>query len=45
MGGMLPAEPTKLFDFQTTGQRFLILGRGIIFSLTITASQMNNVSH
>ena len=45
MGGMLPAEPTKLFDFQTTGHYFLIFGRGIIFPLTISASQMNNISH
>ena len=42
---MLPAEPTKLFDFQTTGCCFLIFGRGIIFPLTISASQMDNISH
>ncbi len=45
MGGMLPAEPTKLFNFQTTGHHLFILGRGIIFPLTISASQLNNISH
>jgi hypothetical protein len=45
MGGMLPAEPTKLFNFQTIRHHLLIFGRGIIFSLTLSASQMDNISH
>jgi hypothetical protein len=42
---MLPAEPTKLFNFQTIRHYLLVLGRGIIFPLTLSASQVNNISH
>jgi hypothetical protein len=45
MRGVLPAKTTKLAKFQPRRGFFLVLRRGVITALTITAGQLNDISH